>query len=140
MKNAVKPYLNFLDNCLEAMHFYQKVFGGDLEIMKVSESPVASQFPEEVQNQVLHACLKNDAFIVMASDLCGMGERKPGTSVEMNLDCSSEEEVRALYAQLSEGGQIIEELKEQFWGDLFGMVLDRFDVRWMLTYSLNGKQ
>lgn len=139
MKNSVKPYLHFEDNCMEAMQYYQKVFGGDLDIRKVSESPVASQFPEEIQNQVMHACLKNDAFIVMASDMCGMGERKPGNSVEMNLDCSSEAEIRELYTSLSEGGQIIEELKEQFWGDLFGMVADRFGVRWMLTYTLNGK-
>ena len=139
MKNAVKPYLNFEDNCMEAMQYYQEVFGGDLEAMKVSASPVSSQFSAEVQNQVLHACLKHGDFIVMASDMCGMGERKPGNSVEMNLDCSSEAEIRELYTSLSEGGQIIEELKEQFWGDLFGMVADRFGVRWMLTYTLNGK-
>lgn len=139
MKNAVKPYLNFEDNCMEAMQYYQEVFGGDLEAMKVSASPVSSQFSAEVQNQVLHACLKHGDFIIMASDLCGMGERQSGTSVEMNLDCSSEAEIRELYTSLSEGGQIIEELKEQFWGDLFVMVADRFGVRWMLTYTLNGK-
>ena len=139
MKNAVKPYLNFEDNCMEAMQYYQEVFGGDLEAMKVSASPVSSQFSAEVQNQVLHACLKHGDFIIMTSDLCGMGERQSGTSVEMNLDCSSEAEIRELYTSLSEGGQIIEELKEQFWGDLFGMVADRFGVRWMLTYTLNGK-
>lgn len=75
MKNAVKPYLHFEDNCMEVMQYYQKVFGGDLEIRKVSESPVASQFPEEIQNQVMHACLKTDAFLTCR---CPTASRQSG--------------------------------------------------------------
>lgn len=140
MKQAVQPYLNFRDNCMEAMQFYQKIFGGELNMMKVSESPVSSQFPAEVQHQVLHSSLKNDDFFLMASDQCGMGEHKPGSSIEMNLNCLSEDEMKQLYHEISEGGQIIEEMKEQFWGDLFAMVIDRFDIRWMLTYTLKEKE
>jgi PhnB protein len=139
MKNAIQPYLHFKDNCREAMQFYQELFGGELEMMKISESPASNQFSKEVQNQVIHSNLKNGNFFLMASDMCGMGELIQGNSVELNLNCSSEKEIRHLYNELSKGGQIIDELKEQFWGALFAMVVDRFGVRWMLSLDLGDK-
>jgi PhnB protein len=71
---------------------------------------------------------------MMASDMCGMGDLTQGNSVEISLTCSSEEEINRLYKQLSEGGRISQELQEQFWGELFAMVTDRFGVRWMLSF------
>lgn len=73
----------------------------------------------------------------MASDMCGMRELKPGNSVEINLNCSSEKEINHLYKQLSKKGEI---LQEQFWGALFAMVIDRFCVRWMLTFEKKIKE
>lgn len=139
MKHSAQPYLHFMDNCREAMEFYQKLFGGELEMMKISESPAKDQFPAEVQDHILHSSLKNGDFSLMASDMCGMGELKHGNAVELNLNCTSEEEISHLYNELSKGGKILDELKEQFWGALFAMVIDRFGVRWMLSLELEQK-
>lgn len=136
MKQATQPYLHFNTNCDEAMQFYQELFGGELEVMKISASPAKDQFPENLQNQVLHACLTNGDFMLMASDMCGMGDVKQGNSVDLNLNCTSEEEINHLYKALSVEGQVIEALKEQFWGALFAMVVDRFGTRWMLSFDL----
>lgn len=133
MKKALQPYLHFDENCKDAMEFYQELFGGDLEIMPIAESPAKDQFPEPIHHQVLHANLKNGDFNLMASDMCGMGKLNRGNGFQFNLDCASEEEIRSLYQKLSEGGKVLDELKEQFWGALFGMVEDKFGVRWMLS-------
>lgn len=133
MKNAIQPYLHFEDNCKEAMEFYHKLFGGELEIMQIGESPAKEEFPEDLYDQVLHARLSNGDFHIMASDMCGQGELKQGNSVQLNLNCSSEEEINNLYNELAEDGKILSELKEEFWGALFAMVIDRFGVRWMLS-------
>lgn len=133
MKQALQPYLHFEDNCREAMQYYQSIFGGELEIMPIGESPASEEFPKELHKQILHSTLNNGDFFLMASDMCGMGELKQGNAVQLNLNCSSEDEIRRLYQQLAEGGQILDELKEQFWGALFAMVIDRFGVRWMLS-------
>jgi PhnB protein len=133
MKKPIQPYLHFDENCREAMQFYQSLFGGDLEIMPIGESPAKDQFPEGIHHQVLHAYLKNGEFNLMASDMCGQGELNRGNGVQLNLDCSSEDEIRTLYQKLSEGGKVLDELKEQFWGALFAMVMDKFGVRWMLS-------
>ncbi|MCC5928721.1 MAG: VOC family protein [Cyclobacteriaceae bacterium] len=133
MKQAIQPYLHFEENCKEAMQFYQSVFGGQLEIMSIAESPAKSQFPNEVHHQILHSTLHHGDFRMMASDMCGQGERTTGNAVQLSLDCESEEEINLLYQKLSEGGIIVSPLKEEFWGALFGMVIDRYGHRWMLS-------
>ncbi|GAO28887.1 VOC family protein [Geofilum rubicundum] len=136
MKKAIQPYLHFEDNCKEAMQFYQSIFGGELELMVVGESPAKEEFPIETHNQILHASLRNEEFSIMASDMCGQGPRTQGNTVQLNLDCSSEEEINDLYQQLSQEGQIVSELKEEFWGDLFAMVIDKFGVQWMMSLEI----
>ncbi|MBK6265154.1 VOC family protein [Marivirga sp. S37H4] len=133
MKNPTQPYFHFDGTCREAMTFYQQLFGGDLQLMAINESPMKDQFPKDIQEQILHGSLENGDFRIMASDMCGMGELKQGNSVQINLNCSSEEEINELYKKLPEGGKVVDELNEQFWGALFAMVIDRFGVRWMLS-------
>ncbi|MEX2380638.1 MAG: VOC family protein [Vicingaceae bacterium] len=133
MKNAIQPYLHFDENCKEAMEFYHQLFGGELDVMQIGESPAKDQFPEELHVQVMHAHLSNESFHIMASDMCGQGALKQGNSVQLNLNCSSEKEINHLYNELAKGGKILSELKAEFWGALFAMVIDRFGVRWMLS-------
>ncbi len=135
MKKPIQPYLHFDENCREAMNFYQGLFGGELVLMPIGDSPAKDQFPKELHQQVLHASLKNGEFNIMASDMCGQGALNQGNSVQLSLDCSSEDEIKDLYQKLSEGGKILDDLKEQFWGALFAMVIDKFGVRWMLSYE-----
>ncbi|WP_158861306.1 VOC family protein [Lunatibacter salilacus] len=135
MRAPIQPYLHFQDNCREAMDFYQGLFGGNLELMPIGQSPAKDQFPEKLHNQIMHASLSNGDFNIMASDMCGQGELKRGNAVQLNLNCATEEEIRELYQKLSQNGKIIEELKEQFWGALFAMVIDKFGVRWMLSFD-----
>ncbi len=73
MKKPIQPYLHFDENCREAMQFYQSLFGGELELMPIGDSPDKDQFPKEIHHQVLHSSLKNGDFNMMASDMCGQG-------------------------------------------------------------------
>jgi len=140
MNQAIQPYVHFDGNCREAMKFYQQLFGGELSLMPISDSPMKEHFPEEIQNDILHASLQNGDFVIMASDMCGMGKLQRGNAIELSLNCSSQEEINELYKKLSENGQILDELKEQFWGALFAMVIDQFGVRWMLSLELEKEK
>jgi len=108
--------------------------------MPISDSPMKEHFPEEIQNDILHASLQNGDFVIMASDMCGMGKLQRGNAIELSLNCSSQEEINELYKKLAENGQILDELKEQFWGALFAMVIDQFGVRWMLSLELEKEK
>ncbi|GAA5037764.1 VOC family protein [Marivirga lumbricoides] len=135
MKKATQPYFHFDGNCREAMTFYQNLFGGKLDLMPIKDSPAKDQFQPEIHDQIMHASLENGDFMLMASDMCGMGEVKRGNNVEINLNCESEEEINHLYQQLSAGGEILNELREEFWGAKFAMLIDQFGVRWMMNYE-----
>jgi PhnB protein len=135
MKQAIQPYLHFGENCKEAMQYYHSVFGGNLEIMHIGESPSKEHFPVEIHNQILHASLNNGDFHLLASDMCGQGDLNQGNSVQLSLNCSSKAEIEKLYQQLSEGGKVLQKLDKQFWGALFAMVIDKFGVRWMLSFE-----
>src|ERR1700704_4502192 len=63
-----ETYLFFNGNCAEAMKYYEKSFGGKLDIMKVKDSPAAGHTPPGSQNLVLHSRLDSDGGILMASD------------------------------------------------------------------------
>lgn len=135
MKNPLHPYLHFDKTCKEAMTFYQQLFGGNLEMMTIGESPAKDQFSPDIYDEILHAYLSNGDFVLMASDMCGNGEIKRGNSVQLCLNCDTEEEINTLYQQLTGEGKILSELKSEFWGDQFAMVIDRFGVQWMLAYT-----
>jgi PhnB protein len=37
------------------------------------------------------------------------------------------------FEKLKQDGQVTVELKEQFWGDNFGMLTDKFGIKWMFN-------
>ena len=133
MKQPIRPYLHFDENCKEAMQFYQSIFGGQLDMMQIKDAPDRELFPKDIDHQIMHASLRNGDFLLMASDMCGQGSPEQGNTMQLSLTCSSEEEINQLYQKLSEGGKITQELNEVFWGGLFAMVTDKFGVRWMLS-------
>jgi PhnB protein len=128
-------YLNFDGNASQAMTFYKNALGGELELQKVKESPMASQLPQTVQEQVLHSCLTYDDLVIMASDMCGLGTMENGNSVHICLNCDSEEQVNTFFKNLSEDATIKEPLALAPWGAIFGMLTDQFGKHWMFNYT-----
>ena len=126
----VQAYLGFTDNCKEAMEFYQQMFGGNLEIMTVAQSPVAAQMPARLQDKVLHAALTSGALTLLGSDMVHDVTRSQ--SVTLALQCGSAEEAETYFHKLSAGGTVTHPLGPSFWGGSFGQLADRFGVYWML--------
>ncbi|HAZ7573673.1 VOC family protein [Legionella sp. PATHC032] len=129
------PYLLFNATCREAMTFYQDCFGGELELMTYGDSPEGACDKKADKNEIMHACLRKDSFILMASDWPS-GEAKQGNNVHLNIDCSTKSEIETLFKKLSEDGTIVQPLADTFWGAHFGMLIDKYNIHWMLNYSL----
>ncbi|CAM3710225.1 VOC family protein [Mucilaginibacter galii] len=130
----IDAYLFFENNCREAMTYYQQVLGGELNLTIVGESPVAEQLPPEMKDNVLHGKLINDNVVLMASDNCMGAPLDKGRNFSLSLSCSNEEEVHSLYAKLADSGEAVSPPKTEFWGDVFGMLVDKFGISWMLNY------
>lgn len=136
MKN-VNAYVGFNGKCREAMNFYKECFGGELFLMKVGDSPMKDNCPAGTENDVLHSSLiNNDVIIVMGTDMSA-GDYHYGNNIALSMNCSSEEEINDLFKKLSEGGKVIDSLKPQFWGSIFGVVEDKFGISWMFNYETN---
>ena len=135
----IDPYLTFNGNCLEAMSFYKECFGGELEIMIVKDTPMASQMPPESQNKVLHSALRNGSFLIMASEMMGSEGFVSGNNVSLSIDCKSEEEMKTFFTYFSEGGNVFCPIRDEFWGAKFAAVTDKFGTSWLLNYDKNTK-
>jgi PhnB protein len=130
---VLNPYLNFRDNTREAMEFYQGVFGGDLKTMTFKEFQ-ASQDPSE-DDKIMHATLEADGIMFMAADTPNSMEYQSGSNISMSLSGDDEQQLRGYFDKLQDGGMVVMPLEKAEWGDTFGMVIDRFGVRWLVNVN-----
>jgi PhnB protein len=131
MPVRLNPYLNFKDQTREAMEFYKGIFGGDL-YMQTFEEFQASDDPAEA-GKIMHAQLRAGDLVFMAADTPNHMEYQPGTNFNMSLSGEDEDTLRGYFDKLSEGGTVVMPLEKAPWGDTFGMVVDRFGVRWLIN-------
>ncbi len=128
---TLTPYLLFDGKCQPAMEFYKSCFGGELTATKVKDSPAKDFMPAVQQEKIVNARLRNGKFEISASDWL----RPDRTPIRGNLVClylsgGTLEELKTLFERLSEGAEVTDPLKEQFFGT-YGALNDRFGVRWM---------
>jgi len=134
----ILPYLNFPGNAEEAMTFYARALGGTLtEVHRFSSMPGSEQMPEAVRNRVMHVGLDlPGGNRLMASDTMeGMGPpHVAGTNMSISIHPKSRADADRFFAALSEGGTIGMPLQDQFWGDYYGHLTDRFGIQWMINF------
>ncbi len=143
----IHPYLNFQGNTEEVMRFYADVLGAKLsEIHRFGSMPQEGGFEltAEQKNLVLHVGIEfSDGQMIMASDMLeGMGpKRVEGNNISISYHPESKQEADRVFKALAEGGTITMPIADQFWGDYFGSLTDRFGINWMVNYSdLGTKQ
>ncbi|HEU4849704.1 MAG TPA: VOC family protein [Terrimesophilobacter sp.] len=134
MTTRLNPYLGFRDNARAAMEFYQSVFGGELSISTFAEFHASEEVDE--QDLVMHAQLETPSgFTLMASDTPKSMTYDPGSAITVSVSGPKEDdaELRGYWDRLSDGGTITMPLDTAPWGDVFGMLTDRFGTNWMMS-------
>jgi PhnB protein len=130
----VSPYLFFEGRCEEAVEFYKKALGAEVEmIMRYKEAPEPppGPMPAGYENKIIHAQLKIGPTVVNMSDgRCGGKASFQGFALSLMLP--TEAEAKKRFAALAEGGQTQAPLSKTFFSPSFGMVIDRFGVLWMV--------
>jgi PhnB protein len=140
---TVNVYLNFDGNCEEAFNFYKSVFGGDFQYVgRFNEMPAedAKNLREEDMDRIMHISLPiSKETVLMGSDTGGewAADYKQGNNFSISIGTSTKEEADRLFNGLSAGGTITMPLDKTFWGDYFGMFIDKFGVSWMLSFNEN---
>ena len=133
---GMQAYLTFNGNCREAMESYAKALGAELSVFTWGEAP---QAPAEGKERVMHARLTGGSAVLMASDMPVGRTVKEGENFSLSVECESLEEEQRIFAALSEGGTVTMPLQDTFWASHFGMLTDKFGVRWMLDLPIPAK-
>jgi len=124
-------YALFDGQCQSAMTFYQQVFGGELSLVKVKDSPVQPMFPDALQERVLNARLVSTEVDISASDwLHPTQQPASGNTLCLYLRGGSVKRTREVFDLLAAKGTVTDPLTEQPIG-LYGALNDVFGLRWM---------
>ena len=129
----VQPYLFFGGRCEEALEFYRRAIGAEVQmLMRFKESPEPHKLPDCFDDKIMHASVRIGKTTLMVSDgQCEGDQNFDGFSLSMTVpDVAGAERV---FAALAEGGLIVTPLEKTFWSPKFGMLQDRFGVSWMVS-------
>lgn len=112
---TVTPFLS-VNGAREAIAFYKQAFGA--EERSIAPGP---------DGKVMHGEIKiGDSIIMIADAMMG-----PPTQAALHLYV---QDVDALWAKALEAGcQVVMPLDDQFWGDRYGTVSDRWGNRWSMA-------
>jgi PhnB protein len=55
--------------------------------------------------------------------------------MSISINVSSREEADRVYNGLSAGGKATMPMDDMFWGDYYGMLTDKFQIQWMISYN-----
>ena len=64
----------------------------------------------------------------------------PGNNFSISVHPDSRQDADRIFNALAEGGTVTMPMADQFWGDYFGSVTDRFGINWMVNYNDPTKQ
>ncbi len=136
-------YLNFDGNTEAAFTFYKSVFGTEFVggIMRMGGVPPEAGQPElseEQKHLVVNVTLPiTGGHLLMGTDATeSMGfHLVQGNNVSIAISPDTRTEADALFAGLSEGGQVQMPMMPMFWGDYFGSLVDQYGIHWMVSTS-----
>lgn len=136
---TLNPYLNFQGNAEEAFNLYKSVFGGDFAFLqRFKDTPEGPKVPDAEKNMLMHVSLPvGKGTILMATDaLDSLGQKLvAGNNFHIHAEAESKEEADKVFKGLSAGGKVSMAMQDTFWGAYFGMLQDRFGIRWMVSYT-----
>lgn len=140
--NSLNPYLNFNGNTEEVFNFYKSVFGGEFAmVMRFGDTPGCENMPETEKNGIMHIALPIGSNVLMGTDVPkSMEQVTAGTNMSISVNVSSREEADRVYNGLSAGGKATMPINDMFWGDYYGMLTDKYQIQWMISYSERHQQ
>lgn len=139
MVSAVNPYLNFQGNTRQAFDFYRSVFGGDFAgVIRYADFPGNMGVAESDLDKLAHIALPlGKGNLLMGTDVVGQYGKafSPGNSFYITLSPDDAAEANRLFTALSADGQVEMPLQKTEWAELYGALVDKFGVQWMIDYT-----
>lgn len=129
MARSVHTHLMFEGSCEEALNLYVRVFPNS-EITDITRFKEG----ENAGKVMLATCtISNTRITAIDSPLSHDFTFTP--SMSFFVECESEDELRAAFERLSEGGTVRMPIDSYGFSTVFGWTDDKFGVSWQLNLS-----
>ncbi|HEX4770652.1 MAG TPA: VOC family protein [Bryobacteraceae bacterium] len=128
---GVNPYIAFKGNCREAIEFYKSALDAEVVfIQKVGESPMSDMGPAE---NIMHCTIKVGASTIMMCDDPRPEAAASGGNISLAIGLNDPERAKQMFDGLAHGGSVVMPLEKTYWAEAFGMVTDKFGIKWMVN-------
>jgi PhnB protein len=132
----ITPYLHFGGDADAAIKHYEATLGAKVgDIMHFGDVPEHS-FGPEAKDLIMHTTMQLGAATLMLSDVPPGFALTRGDNVQVTVEFDDVDEMTRSFTGLAEGGEVNMALHDAFWGAKFGMLTDKFGVRWLFTCPL----
>ena len=129
----MNPYLSFKGDCEAAFKFYEQCLGAQLgAIFHYAGSPMADQAPADWSDKVMHGNLTIGGQALMGADVAPDQYEEP-KGFSLSLQIKNAADAERIFNALADGGRVVMPLEKTFWATLFGMVVDRFGIPWLIN-------
>jgi len=133
----VQPYLFFEGRCEEALEFYKRTLGAEVDMLmryKDNPEPPPPGCEPPDKNKVMHVSFRIGDTQIMGSD--GRCSGKPNfQGFALSITARTEAEADKAFNGLANGGKVEMPLGKTFFSPKFGMVVDKFGVFWMVLVA-----
>src|SRR5579871_1666920 len=106
--STITPYLMFSGRCEEALEFYRKELGAEIEMMmKFNESPEptpAGILQPGFEKKVMHSSFRINGATLMASDGCDDKSKFDGFRLALTVE--TPEQAHKIFNALANGGKV----------------------------------
>lgn len=128
---GVNPYIAYRGNCREAIEFYKSALDAQvLFTQTVGESPMSDIGPAE---NIMHCTIKvGDSKIMMCDDPRPDAAAGDG-NISLAIGLNDPARAKQLFDNLAANGTVVMPLEKTYWAEAFGMLTDKFGVRWMIN-------
>lgn len=132
---ALTPYIHFPGTAREALTFYGDVFGCSVQLHTFKEFQRSDGPPDAIA----HGYLVNGPVALFGADVAG--DERPvrceGLMLSL-LGTADPSTLREWFANLSNGGRVVDDLQKRPWGDWDGQVVDRFGLHWLIGFEADA--
>lgn len=137
--NGVNPYLTIPNGaCREAIEFYKAALGAEvLFVQTVGASPMNQMADPD---RIVHASLNVSGSVIMMADdlrppdkIAASPYGESNISLAIGFKLAEVSEVARIFGNLAEGGTVTMPVTKTYWAEAFGMLTDRFGIKWMLS-------
>ena len=138
---TLNVYLYFSGDCENAFDFYRSVFKREFNFIgryKDVPAEVRKNFPNCTDEQIMHVALPigKETTLMGADIIDSQGKvNGPRQGFSLYVSAGDKEEADRLFNALSDDGNVVVPIAQQFWGSYYGLCVDKFGINWKITFN-----